>query len=181
MDNKALDLQSENESMEASICQYASLGRLGHRLSAVERCLQLVLRIPPALERRLSKCAKLFFRRRIGTGEHDNEGEKSSKVDPARGDRVRIKPYDQIECTLDRMGKYRGLNFLPGMRRYCGREAAVLKRPRYILDGGGKIIRECRDLVILEGLYCDGKGLISNEGCDRCCMYYWKPDWLEKA
>jgi len=186
MDKAIPERQNENEGVKAYTCQYTSLGRSGHALSPMEKYWQLALRIPPALKRRLSKYSKLLFRHRmdkplIDTGDHRGGEEKTLKTELKRGDSVRIKPYEQIACTLNPMGKYKGLNFLPGMKRYCGQTATVLKTPRSILDRDGKKIRECKDLVVLDGLYCDGKDLISNEGCDRCCLYYWKRDWLEKA
>jgi len=186
MDNASSNQEKEAAMTREFACQYTCLDRLGHKFSVVEKYWQLALRIPPALRRRLSKYSMLLLGRRINelpidTGDHRGDGEKPLKMDLASGDIVHIKPYGQIACTLNRMAKYKGLNFLPGMKRYCGQESTVLKKPRYVLDGGGKVIRECKDIVILNGLYCNGKGLVSDEGCDRCCLYYWKRDWLEKV
>ena len=66
------------------------------------------------------------------------------------------------------------------MEKYCGNTYKVLKIPEYVLDQAGKKINKCKDVVILEGLTCNGASVALEEGCDRSCVHYWKSDWLIK-
>jgi hypothetical protein len=96
------------------------------------------------------------------------------------GDMVKVLSYSQIESTLNDKGYFKGLSFQESMEKYCNNTYKVLKLPQYVLDQGGRKINKCKDVVILRGLYCNGKGTIEEEGCDRCCLHYWKTDWLKK-
>ncbi len=97
------------------------------------------------------------------------------------GDLIEVLPLDEIEKTLDANGKTGGLKFLRPMEDYCGRRMRVLKPVRRILDEHDHMMRKIAKTVVLEGGICHGRGIYGREGCDRCCYFFWKEDWLRKV
>ena len=94
------------------------------------------------------------------------------------GDYVFVRSMDEISAAL-KDGKTRGLVFMPAMSKYCGGQYKVLKVMRYMFDERNSQMRKCNS-IILEGVICDGKGQFDKEGCDRCCFFFWKEEWLKK-
>jgi hypothetical protein len=167
------------------ICQYTTMTEVGRKLSRIEKFYQLLLRAYPAVQRRIRRWGGKFFQKTDGgaNGEITTKGsppEDSSRDTLKIGDRVRVLSYSQIRSTLNDAGYFKGLPFQEPMKRYCGNTYSVLKIPQYLIDQGGRKINRCKDLVILRGLYCNGKGMVTHEGCDMCCLHYWKTDWLKK-
>jgi hypothetical protein len=144
------------------ICQYTTMTDIGRELKRIEKFYQMLLRVYPAVKRRIRKW---FF-------------ELRKKSD---ADMVKVLSYPQIKSTLNDKGYFKGLSFQENMEKYCNNTYKVLKLPQYVLDQGGRKINRCKDVVILRGLYCNGKGTVLEEGCDRCCLHYWKTDWLKKV
>ncbi len=102
----------------------------------------------------------------------------SESLGLAPGDWVEIKSLPEIEATLDGRQKNRGLEFSPGMSRYCGRRFRVAQRlERMILETTGEL-REVSDTVLLEGLNCDGA---CSRGCPRYNPLYWREIWLRRV
>jgi len=97
------------------------------------------------------------------------------------GDLIEVLPLDEIERSLDANGKTGGLKFLRPMEDYCGRRMRVLKPVRRILDEHDHVMRKIARTVVLEGGICHGRGIYGREGCDRCCYFFWKEDWLKKV
>jgi hypothetical protein len=97
------------------------------------------------------------------------------------GDVVEVLSSAEIEALLDADGKTGGLKFLRPMEDYCGRRMRVLKPVRRILDEHDHVMRKIARTVVLEGGICHGRGIYGREGCDRCCYFFWKEDWLKKA
>ncbi len=97
------------------------------------------------------------------------------------GDLVEVRSIEEIEATLDKNGKTGGLMFLRPMGDYCGRRLRVLKPVRRILDEHDHVMRKIARTVVLEGGICHGRGVYGREGCDRCCFFFWKEDWLRKV
>lgn len=97
-------------------------------------------------------------------------------LDLRPGDFVKIKTKEEIQRTLDRLGRNRGLEFTPEMEKYCGKTFQVLKRlDRMITDQG--VMRQISNTVLLEGVTCDGK---AHGGCPRNCFCLWREIWLER-
>jgi hypothetical protein len=97
---------------------------------------------------------------------------KSTRV----GDRVRVRPIDEILATLDKDGCLEGLPFMPEMARRCGHEFSVLKRVDKVndlVDRSG--LRRMMDAVILDGDRCEGS---YHGGCQAQCQPIWKEAWL---
>lgn len=97
------------------------------------------------------------------------------------GDLVEVLSFEEIERTLDENGKTGGLKFLRPMEDYCGRRMRVLKPVRRILDEHDHVMRKIARTVVLENGVCHGRGVYGREGCDRCCYFFWKEDWLRKV
>ena len=93
------------------------------------------------------------------------------------GEVVEVRTMDEIRLTLDSNGRSRGLGFMEGMARYCGKKLRVYKRAQTILLEGSGEVRKLRNSVLLEGAICDGEHFV----CDRSCFYFWKESWLKRV
>jgi hypothetical protein len=101
----------------------------------------------------------------------------------AAGDRVRVKSHEEIMATLNAEGRFQGLSYTPAMKKHCGGTYAVFKRVDLVFDERRWKLSKIRNVVLLEGVYCDGAGGPGKEwdGCDRSCFIWWKEGWLERA
>ncbi|HXT01232.1 MAG TPA: hypothetical protein VN915_11190 [Elusimicrobiota bacterium] len=94
------------------------------------------------------------------------------------GDWVQVKTLEEIEATLDARQTNRGLEFSPAMVSYCGRRFRVGRRvERIILERTGEM-RDLKDTVVLETVFCDG---ICARGCPRANVLYWREIWLRRV
>lgn len=91
------------------------------------------------------------------------------------GDKIRIKPFEEIIKTLDSKGTLDGLPFMPEMKQFCGRTFYVHKHAQHLCTEGGN--RFIRDTVLLQNVRCDG---VFHDGCKQLCMIMWKEAWLRK-
>jgi hypothetical protein len=95
------------------------------------------------------------------------------------GELVRIKPKAEIERTLDRRNRNRGLLFDGEMSRYCGQTARVRARVERIIDErSGRMRHLPTDCIILEGVTCTGRSM---QFCPRRIYDYWREIWLERV
>jgi len=168
------------------VCQYTRMTDIGRELNRIENIYQMMLRVYPAIKRRIRRLRDKFpqksdRRSNLEYSVHEYQPEGSSGVGLEIGDTVKVRSYPQIKSTLNDKGCFKGLSFQENMEKYCNNAYKVLKIPQYVLDQGGMKINRCKDVVILSGLYCNGKGTVLEEGCDRCCLHYWKTDWLRKV
>jgi hypothetical protein len=95
------------------------------------------------------------------------------------GQRVRVRPLEAINATLDEKLMNRGLLYGPEMTPYGGGTYRVARRVERILDERtGKMIA-LRNCLILDGVYC--RSLYSGRriGCPRAILPYWREQWLE--
>jgi hypothetical protein len=67
------------------------------------------------------------------------------------------------------------------MARYCGQELTIVKCVRRFYDESKKRMVRCRNIVLLEGVYCDGSAGAKAFGCDRMCFVFWRTEWLERV
>jgi len=168
------------------VCQYTRMTDTGRELNRIETFYQIVLRVYPAIKRRIRRWYHKFAekgRRRSNIEKIINgcRPEAGSRDELKIGDIVKVLSYSEIKSTLNEKGYFRGLSFQESMEKWCGNTYQVLKIPEYVLDQAGAKINKCKDVVILRGLYCNGKGTVLEEGCDRCCLHYWKTDWVKKV
>ncbi len=94
------------------------------------------------------------------------------------GELVEIRPVEEILVTLDRNRRHKGLLWMTGMKKYCGRQYRVYRRvQRITLESNGEL-RNMKNTVLLEGVMCDGKEF---GGCDRSCFHFWREAWLRRV
>ena len=168
------------------ICQYTTMTDIGRELNRIEKFYQILLRVYPAIKRHIRKWRYKFPKKSDGRSNmeeiiNEYQPEDSSGDRLEIGDKVKILSYSQIKSTLNDRGYFKRLKFQEPMEKYCNNTYEVLKIPQYVLNNGGRKINKCKDVVILRGLYCDGKGVMTHEGCEMCCLHYWKTDWLKKV
>ena len=167
------------------ICQYTTMTDMGRELNRIEKFYQILLRLYPAIQRRIRRWRDQFSQksnrrpnREIITNDYPHEDSSGNGL--KIGDMVKVLSCSQIRSTLNDRGSFKGLLIQEPMMNYCNNTYEVLKIPQYVLDEGGRKINRCKDVVILRGLYCNGKGMKKHEGCDMSCLHYWKTDWLQK-
>lgn len=94
------------------------------------------------------------------------------------GEWVEVRSEQEILRTLDADHKYKGLRFMAGMEKCCGRRYKVYKRlQRMLMESTGEC-RKIKNSVLLEGAMCDGEPY---NGCDRSCFFYWREVWLKRV
>lgn len=92
------------------------------------------------------------------------------------GDIVEVRPEAEIEATLDRRSRNRGLSFTPEMRELCGRRYRVTRRIHKIIDErSGQMVQLAGGCLILEGAICRGD---LHRFCPRMANLYWRDIWL---
>ncbi len=102
-----------------------------------------------------------------------------SRLDLEPGERVRIKSKEEIEKTLDRNNKNRGLLFDGVMGKYCGQTAIVRARvTRIINERTGTMRHFSNEAIMLEGIVCTGDYM---QLCPRRIYDYWREIWLERS
>jgi hypothetical protein len=94
------------------------------------------------------------------------------------GDRVLVKPKEQIQVTLNYWNELKGCSFLPEMWQYCGTEQRVLKPVKRFVDERDYQVKRVKGVYLLEGVNCQGFELYG--ACDRACFYFWREEWLDK-
>jgi len=94
------------------------------------------------------------------------------------GDSVRIKSRGEIQATLNQWNQLKGCSFMEEMWPYCGTEQRILKRVEKFLDERDYLLKKCRGIVILDGVFCEGTRDFG--ACDRTCFFFWREEWLEK-
>jgi len=95
------------------------------------------------------------------------------------GDRVRVKTRDEIEATLDRNNRNRGLPFDSEMLQYIGREFIVRRRVERIIEEPTGQMRElANDCVMLEDATCLAR---YHRFCPRQTYPYWREVWLTRV
>jgi hypothetical protein len=92
---------------------------------------------------------------------------------------VRVKSKKEIERTLDRGNRNRGLSFDSEFLPYCGREFIVRRRVERIIDEpSGRMIELHSDCLILDDVVC---GARYHRFCPRQIYPYWREIWLTRV
>ena len=94
------------------------------------------------------------------------------------GDRVRVRSWQEIEATLDPFKELKGCAFLAEMEEFCNTEQKVFQVMERFLDERDYKVKKVRGIVLLEGVICRGTPVFGR--CDRCCLLFWREEWLEK-
>ena len=109
-------------------------------------------------------------------GHADQTPKVSLRLQP--GDLVEVRSRNEIQATLDRLGRNRGLHTDWESVRHAGERFHVQRRvQRIIIESTGEM-KEISDTVILEGAECSG---MLRRGCARNCYPFWREAWLEKV
>lgn len=93
------------------------------------------------------------------------------------GDLVRVRSKEEIQNTLNRWNQLKGCSFMEEMKPYCGTIQRVLKRVGKFLDERDYLIKKCKGIVILDGVFCEGTKDFGS--CDRTCFFFWREEWFE--
>lgn len=164
--------------------------KLMRRWSKIRRRASILLPklfSPSALMRKARSLAARESANPASTAEAPVEaGEKPARVPPLvlqPGEKVRVKSLEEIEKTLDEQDRTEGCTFTSAMVQYCGKECVVRKRIDLFFDERTWKLLKAKNLVILEGVYCQSKpdSFQHWAGCDRSCFLFWKEAWLERV
>jgi hypothetical protein len=167
-------------------CQSPTIVAGGAPLGLLDISRLWALRLVKAARRRAVRYTGVFSRRgRVcesrGEGLLDQAAIVGEQPYQA-GDIVSVLGYDEIRATLDQQGKCDGLEFMEGMKPFCGRRFVVMKKVEMLFDEvAQRMLKIKKERYILEGVICNGQGTTQREGCDRCCFYFWGRSWLRKA
>jgi hypothetical protein len=93
------------------------------------------------------------------------------------GELVEVRTIGEILATLGPGRKCKGLLWMTGMRKFCGKRYRVFKRVENILLETNGDSRKMTNTVILEGVMCDGAEF---GNCDRSCFHFWREAWLKR-
>jgi hypothetical protein len=91
-----------------------------------------------------------------------------------------VRSAEYIRSTLDPNGYLNGCGFGLGQYQYCGKDFRVIRRVDNFFDEARARMLKGRNLVLLDGVHCDGSSSRWTNGCDRMCFYFWRTEWLEK-
>ena len=131
---------------------------------------------------RLTMCKFLrFFQAKetvSGKSLHSSVESGDEILDLKPGDFVEVKSEEEILATLDKNRCNRGLLWMAGMNRFCGKRYRVFKRLELMLLENTKEYRKVKNTVLLEGVMCDGQAF---NGCDRSCFHFWREVWLKRV
>ncbi len=94
------------------------------------------------------------------------------------GDLVRVRSKAEIEATLNHWRQLRGCTFMPEQVQYCGTTQRVLKPLLRFVDERDLTVKTSKGIVLLDGVVCQGTADFGP--CDRCCVLFWREEWLEK-
>lgn len=107
----------------------------------------------------------------------------SERLELKPGDWVRIKPQTEIEKTLDKTGRNRGLSFdAEEMAPFCGGTYQVLRSVTQIIDEATGAMRKMKEpCIILDGVACRAEYARCRLNCPRAFYSYWRELWLERV
>ncbi len=98
------------------------------------------------------------------------------------GDKVKVKPLEEIVKTLDGRNRNRGMAFDKEQSIYCEQEHVVQSRVTEIIDEPtGKMVKFPNECIILAGITCSSCYSEKRIGCPRAIYSYWRECWLERT
>jgi len=159
-------------------CQLQHLEKLKKQNSPVDSCLQSRIKIIWEGKKRL-----IYIKNKIGGLLKLQDDIATQEVDVPifkNGDRVKVKSPGEINQILDDWGATQRCTFTPEMYRYCGKNFSVYKNVEYFYDEVKQRMCKCRNIVVLDGIFCTGKRRTFPADCDRNCFLFWHTSWLEK-
>jgi len=104
---------------------------------------------------------------------------KTEPLNLQPGELVEVRSKKEIEDTLDKGQKNRGLWFDSEMLPYCGGIYRVLRRvDRLIEEKTGKLISMKNPCIVLNGVICKSD---YHRLCPRAIYPFWREAWLKRA
>ena len=129
--------------------------------------------------RRLPAPLRIRFGRRFPFIQGQQRKTPQGTLDLGPGELVRVKPIEAIIETLDINNRNRGMTFDPEMKKYCGRQARVLRRVDRIIDEKtGRMLHLRNPCIILQDVICTSD---YHRLCPRGIYPYWREIWLERV
>ena len=163
-------------------CQLQTLYDSTEDMDFVAELRRIYLRLKRAGRRRILRARKMLFpARQRELNESQSNTIAANKPVLQGGDLAEVLPFDDILKGLDENGCLGKMLFMEGMKKYCGKRLRVIKKLKTMVDEQSWRMVRLKDSVILENAICDAKGQYDKEGCDRCCFYFWKEQWLRKV
>jgi hypothetical protein len=166
------------QSVHSSLVLGSHRGLIPTHVRVVSWCLR---HLGPVATGRLvwSKMGRLCGRRSAGQGAGGRKasvpnGNECLNLQP--GELAEVKSEQEIRATLDEHGRHRGLLWMPGMARFCGKTYRVHKRLETIMLESTGELRKIRHTVLLADVMCENL-----YGCDRSCFHYWREAWLRRV
>lgn len=95
------------------------------------------------------------------------------------GDWVRVRSVSEIEATLNRRNRNRGMYFDAEMTPFCGRTYRVKGEVKKIIDERTGEMIALKDSWLLDGVFCLARYSDRRIGCPRAILPYWRTCWLE--
>jgi len=174
---------SERQMYNSHQCQLQVLPAAAAPQTTIDKFRLYLLRLLVASEKRLGRQG--YAIRRIEPQNQEPPQPSSitgnhQELPIEEGDWVTVRTLEDIQGTLDSEGRCKGLEFMSDMAIYCGRIIRVRKKVRAIFDERAWKMLRIKNTYILDECICDGRGMYDKEGCDRCCYFFWKADWLKK-
>lgn len=98
------------------------------------------------------------------------------------GELVRVKSYKDIQATLDRAPKNRGMFFDAELVPFCGGVYRVKARvERFINERTGLMTTLKTPALILDGVWCQARYSNRRMFCPRSIYSWWREIWLERV
>ena len=95
------------------------------------------------------------------------------------GEEVEVKSLREIQTTLDKDGRNRGLSFDTEMAPYCNKRMRVRRRVKQIIDErSGRMLRLESDCLILDDATCQA---LYHRFCPRQTYSFWREAWLRRV
>lgn len=98
------------------------------------------------------------------------------------GELVEVLPKEEIERSVNRENKNRGLNIDEEMTVYCGGRYRVTTRvDRIINERTGEMMRFENPCIVLDQVVCRGQYAEGRLLCPRKITAYWREGWLRRV
>jgi hypothetical protein len=98
------------------------------------------------------------------------------------GEVVEIRSKAEIERTLNRANRNRGLNIDEEMTTFCGGRYRVTTRVnRIINEQTGEMMEFSNPCIVLDGVVCKGEYAPMRLMCPRRITAYWRENWLRRV
>lgn len=157
--------------------------------ASVLSLLTHILRRTPIGYRLIKALRERFHRWSMGRDVPDfegaiapNERTPEGRLDLKPGEYVRIKPKEEIEKTLNKKRKNRGMYFDVEMTPYCGQVARVRGSVKQLInEATGQMIKMQQPCIILDDVVCRGEYSECRLMCPRALYPFWRELWLERV